>query len=181
MFATLFVKKKISQKQLAYNFVHHTLNCIDHTYKDFLDAIYNDAELESYPELNYSDPTELMFIIISGNIKYYERILSAHEEKLLYDCIINEMSEAFEMEFHEMDEKLNKYTSFISRVNHPSKNILYGMSKAVFFKFKLGQYQDEYFAQLNTPNPIFLKKIDTLIENYIWDWKSIFEKIKISS
>ena len=50
MFATLFVKKKISQKQLAYNFVHHTLNCIDQTYEDFLDAIYNDAELESYPE-----------------------------------------------------------------------------------------------------------------------------------
>ena len=122
-----------------------------------------------------------MFIIISGNIKYFEKILSAHEEKLLHDSIVAQMSEAFEIEFHEMEEKLNKYTSFISRVNHPSKNILYGMSKAVFFKFKLGQYQDEYFAQLNTPNPIFLKKIDTLIENYIWDWKSIFEKIKISS
>ena len=157
MFATLFVKKKISQKQLAYNFVHHTLNCIDHTYSDFLDAIYHDSELESYPKLDYNNPEELMFIIVSGNIKFFERILSAHEEKI------------------------NKYSSFISRVNHPSKNILYGMSKAVFFKFKLGQYQDDYFAQLNTPNPIFLKKIDTLIENYIWDWKAVFEKIKIST
>jgi hypothetical protein len=54
------------------------------------------------------------------------------------------------------------------------------MSKSVFFKFKLGKYQDDYFAQLNTPNPIFLKKIDSLIENYIWDWKSIFEKSKIT-
>ena len=90
------------------------------------------------------------------------------------------MSEVFDMDFNEMKEKLENYSSFISRVNHPSKNILYGMSKSVFFKFKLGKYQDDYFAQLNTPNPIFLKKIDSLIENYIWDWKSIFEKSKIT-
>ena len=181
MFATLFVKKKVSQKQLAYNFVHHTLNCIDTTYNDFLDAIYNDSELESYPELDYNNPSELTFIIIAGNIKYFERILSAHEEKMIFNSIVQEMADIFEMEFHEMEEKLDKYGSFISRVNHPSKNILYGMSKAVFFKFKLGQYQDEYFAQLNTPNPIFLKKIDTLIENYIWNWKGVFEKTKITS
>ena len=53
------------------------------------------------------------------------------------------------------------------------------ISKAVFFKFRLGKYQDEYFAQLNTPNPVFLKKIDNLVENYIWDWESVFEKNKI--
>ena len=99
----------------------------------------------------------------------------------MIDSIIDQLASVFQTDFHLMEEKINKYTSFISRVNHPSKNILYGMSKAVFFKFKLGQYQDDYFAQLNTPNPIFLKKIDTLIENYIWDWKTVFEKIKIST
>ena len=89
------------------------------------------------------------------------------------------MSEVFEMNFNDMKDQLEKYSSFISRVNHPSKNILYGISKAVFFKFKLGNYQEEYFAQLNTPNPVFLKKIDTLVENYIWDWETTFEKNKI--
>jgi len=181
MFSTLFVKKKISQKQLAYNFVNHTLNCIDNTYKDFLDSIYHDPELENYPKLDYDNPEELMFIVICGNIKFFEKILSAHEEKILLDSITDQMSGIFNTDFHLMEEKINKYASFISRVNHPSKNILYGMSKAVFFKYKLGQYQDEYFAQLNTPNPIFLKKIDNLIENYIWDWKSFFEKTKMSS
>ena len=49
----------------------------------------------------------------------------------------------------------------------------------LYFKFKLGAFQDEYFAQLNTPNPVFLKKIDNLVENYVWDWETIFEKNKI--
>ena len=42
MFASLFVKKRITQKQLAVKFVHSTLNAIDSTYEDFLNSIYND-------------------------------------------------------------------------------------------------------------------------------------------
>ena len=126
------------------------------------------------------DPTKLSFIIIAGNMKYFEQILPAYEENNLCQAIIEEMASVYELSFHEMQAKLEKYSSFISRVNHPSKNILYGMSKAVFFKFKLGQFQEDYFAQLNTPNPIFLKRIDNLIENYIWDWKSFFDKTKIT-
>ena len=179
MFASLFVKKRITQKQLAVKFVHSTLNAIDSTYVDFLNSIYNDPELIASPKLNYEDPSVFMKIIIAGNVKFFERILSNHEENAISNAIIEEMSEVFEMKFNDMKNELDKYSSFISRVNHPSKNILYGISKAVFFKFRLGKYQDEYFAQLNTPNPVFLKKIDNLVENYIWDWESVFEKNKI--
>ena len=179
MFSALFVKKRVNHEMLASNFVNRTLHSIDETYNDFLDAIYNDTELISYPKLDYKDPTELMYLIIAGNMMFFERILSSHEENTICNSIVEQMSVVFDMKFNEMQEKLEKYSSFISRVNHPSKNILYGISKAVFFKFKLGAYQDEYFAQLNTPNPVFLKKIDNLVENYIWDWETIFEKNKI--
>ena len=180
MFTSLFVKKKISHKEIAQKFVHHTLQTIDDTYSDFLDAIFYDPELTEHPPLDYKDPRKLSLIIIAGNMKFFEKILSAYEENNLCQAIIEEMSKAFETNFHEMQAELEKYSSFISRVNHPSKNILYGMSKAVFFKFKLGKYQEDYFAQLNTPNPIFLKRIDNLVENYIWDWKSFFDKTKIT-
>ena len=180
MFTSLFVKKKLSHKQIAFKFVHHTLQIIDETYGDFLDAIFYDPELTEHPKLDYKDPTKLSFIIIAGNMRYFEHILPAYEENNLCQAIIEEMASVYEVSFHEMQAKLEKYSSFISRVNHPSKNILYGMSKAVFFKFKLGQFQEDYFAQLNTPNPIFLKRIDNLIENYIWDWKSFFDKTKIT-
>lgn len=42
MFTSLFVKKKLSHKQIAFKFVHHTLQIIDETYGDFLDAIFYD-------------------------------------------------------------------------------------------------------------------------------------------
>ena len=75
-----------------------------------------------------------MKIIIAGNVKFFERILSNYEENAISNAIIEEMSKVFEMKFNDMKNELDKYSSFISRVNHPSKNILYGISKAVFFK-----------------------------------------------
>ena len=92
MFATLFVKKRITHKILAKQFVHRTLIALDETFEDFLDSIYNDSELKSYPNLNYKDPKVLMFIIIAGNIRFFERILSSHEENTICNSIILEMS-----------------------------------------------------------------------------------------
>ena len=110
MFATLFVKKRITHKVLAKQFVHKTLRAVDETFEDFLDAIYNDSELESYPKLNYKDPSVLMHIIIAGNMKFFERILSSHEENAVCNSIIKEMSIVFEMNFNEMKEKLENYS-----------------------------------------------------------------------
>ena len=54
-------------------------------------------------------------------MKFFEQILSAYEENNLCQAIIEEMSTAFETNFHEMQAELEKYSSFISRVNHPQK------------------------------------------------------------
>ena len=50
-FATLFVKKRISHKFLAKQFVHKTLRAVDESFEDFLDAIYNDSELDEFKVL----------------------------------------------------------------------------------------------------------------------------------
>ena len=72
MFTSLFVKKKISHKEIAQKFVHHTLQTIDDTYSDFLDAIFYDPELTEHPPLDYKDPRKFSLIIIAGNMKFFE-------------------------------------------------------------------------------------------------------------
>ena len=67
----------------------------------------------------------------------------------------------------------------MARVNHPSKNPVYAMSKAMFFKYKLNGHQEEYFRELNTPNPIFLKNMDEWMKNFLWDWTTFTEKYRI--
>jgi hypothetical protein len=67
----------------------------------------------------------------------------------------------------------------MAHINAPSKNNLYAMSRAVFYKYELNQYQDEYFMRENAPNPIFKKNLDDVMRNFVWDWSAFTEKYKV--
>jgi hypothetical protein len=54
------------------------------------------------------------------------------------------------------------------------------MSKAVFFKYDLGKHQEAYFRKLNAPNPLFLKRLDDVMENFIWDWDHLKENYNLN-
>ena len=180
MLSTLFRKRKITEPQLAHSFVNITISAIDDSFSDIIDAIKNDSELTSCPSLNQRDIDKFTFIVLAGNLKTIERFLPASEEISLNGLITEKIAEIYNSDYNTIKSYLEEYSSYISRVNHPSKNILYGMSKAVFFKFELGKHQEDYFAQLNSPNPIFLKRIDNIMEHYLWDWNSLFNKHKIT-
>jgi len=119
--------------------------------------------------------------VFAGNLKLLERFLPASEEISLNGLITEQITVAYNSDYNTIKGLLEEYSSYISRVNHPSKNVLYGMSKAIFFKYNLGKHQEDYFAQLNSPNPIFLKRIDNIMENYLWDWNNFFNKYKITN
>jgi hypothetical protein len=83
------------------------------------------------------------------------------------------------MDINAFKNLIREYQSFITRVNHPSKNWIYGMSKAIFDKYTLYNFQDEYFKRMQAPNPLFLKRMDEVVENFVWDWDAFFKKYKL--
>lgn len=180
MLATLFGKKKLTEDKIANVFVNTLFSVVEESFADIVNGIINDPEFERVPNMNPQDSDRFIMIVLAGNLCYLPRYFSAHEETLIKGKIIEKVANVYGLTYTEMNKLVNEYTDFIYRVNHPSKNILYGMSKAIFFKYKLGQYQDKYFAQLNAPNPIFLKRMDTVMENYLWDWGNFFDKYKFS-
>ncbi len=94
--------------------------------------------------------------------------------------IFQKLAKIYDMSEVDFENLIRKYQSFISRVNHPSKNMIYGMSKAVFHKYRLNEYQDEYFKRMQAPNPLFLKRMDEVVSNFIWNWDAFFKKYKLS-
>ncbi|MFL2571019.1 MAG: hypothetical protein ACJ0QL_03975 [Parvicellaceae bacterium] len=180
MLTTLFGKKKLTEDKTANIFVNTLTSVVDNTFEEVRDSIINDPVFERPPSIKEDDSDRLMMIVLASNLKMLSKYFSASEEMLLKGKIIHKFSLVYGLEYDQMKTIASNYSDFCSRVNHPSKNIVYGMSKAVFFKYKLGQYQDDYFAQLNAPNPIFLKRMDSIMENYIWDWNSFFNKYKLS-
>ncbi len=180
MLSGLFGKKKLTEDTMANIFVNTILDSVESTFADIATNIAVDPEFVTQPQIDPTDSDKFLMIVVAGNFNYFSRYFSTLEENALKSRIVQKFGTVFGLSFDDMKNIISDYQDLIYRVNHPSKNTLYGMSKAVFFKYKLGQYQDDYFAQLNAPNPLFLKRMDGIMENYIWNWNTFLEKNKYS-
>lgn len=180
MISSLFGRKKITEEKLANIFVNSMLQAVDNSFGDLVDSICNDPEFKQRPIVDKDDSDKFLMIVVVGNFSYLSRYFSNTEEMVLKGKITQKFATVFGLTYEEMNTIFKDYGNFIYRVNHPSKNILYGMSKAVFYKYKLGKYQDEYFAQLDAPNPLFLKRMDNLMLNYVWNWSTFLDKYKFT-
>jgi hypothetical protein len=67
----------------------------------------------------------------------------------------------------------------MERLNFPSKNTVYAMSKLVFAKFDLFRDQKEYFREQRSPDPIVLKRINGLMSYFLWNWTEVMEEYRI--
>ncbi len=164
-------KKKLTIDALANIFVNSVLDAIDNGFEDVAAIINNAAEFISQPEIVADDDSKFTLIVLAANLKEVPKYFEAKKDNRLISVITEKLSKVFEIDKFQLDKNLNDYKSYLSRVNHPSKNNIYAMSKAVFFKYELGQYQEEYFKNLNAPNPLLLKRLDKAMEMFLFDWE----------
>jgi hypothetical protein len=178
--STIFRKKKLTTDKVANVFVNSLTSSIDNSFEDITNSIINSPEFIKKPNIDHNNSDKFLMIILAGNISYLKRYFTATEEKEIKGKIIEKFAGVFGLDYKEMKSIIDDFSAFICRVNYPSKNTIYGMSKALFFKYNLGESQEEYFAKLNTPNPLLLKQLDKIVENYIWDWTTFFNTYKIT-
>lgn len=179
MFGTL-LKKKLDADRLANVFVNSLLQATQDSFPDVSEMINEDAAFVKRPEIGDEKADHFILIVLSGNLNFLSQRFEPAELAELRSLIIQKLAVVYDMETRELEEIIVHYEKFISRVNHPSKNTLYGMSKALFHKLELNEYQESYFKSMKTPNPLFLKRMDDIMSNFIWDWDEFFRKYKMS-
>lgn len=179
MLSTLF-KKKLSSEQIANVFVNGVLKVVDKGFCEVKSLIEEDSAFLQPPQLENASDGHFIMIIIVGNVKYFQDSFLPEEQKAIEPLIFEKFSHAFGMEESTFKDYFKSYSSFMSRVNHPSRVVLYSMSKAMFFKYKLNACQDDYFRKMDTPNPLFIKRMDDIMKNFIWDWQTFSKRFKIS-
>jgi hypothetical protein len=173
-----FLKRKLSDNTLANIFVNGLLEVIDNGFKDVASLINEDPAFENSPQILPDQSGEFTMIIIVGNIVSLETNFDAVQASNVEALIIQKFAGVFGKTEIEFENLVKEYKAFIARVNHPSKNVLYGMSKAVFHKYNLNDFQDDYFKRMQAPNPLFLKRMDDVLQNFIWNWDAILKKYK---
>ena len=169
MFGSI-LKKKIREDKVANIFTNSILKTVEEGFPDVVGLLNEAPELVTSPNIQDSDSGKFLLIIVAGNLKLLGQHFSAHQEMRLTNLIMERFAAICNLKKHDFNALINEYQAFLKKVNHPSNNVHYSMSKAVFYKYELSQFQEDYFKNLNSPNPLFLKRLDDVVESFIWDW-----------
>ena len=173
------LKRKLSDNQVANIFINAIFDTVDNGFKEVAQLINEDVAFVRSPEIQDKDNGEFGLIVIVGNLSFLESTFDAEQAGRVEKIIFEKLAKIYDISEADFVKLIRDYQSFITRVNHPSKNMIYGMSKAVFHKYGLNEFQDEYFRRMMAPNPLFLKRMDEVMSNFIWNWYAFFKKYKI--
>lgn len=178
MFGTI-LRKKVSDDKLANVFINGLFNTVDNGFPVVAEFINEDCSFVTSPNIKSNNSYEFSLILLVGNLSFLESSFDAEQADRVEKLIFQKLAGVYEMEVYDFKSLIKDYKNLICRLNHPSKNMIYGMSKAIFDKYALYNYQDEYFKRMQAPNPLFLKRLDEIVENFVWDWDAFFKKYKL--
>ena len=178
MFSTL-IKRRLTDNQVANIFINAIFDSVDKGFEEVALLINEDTAFSSSPNININNNREFGLIVIVGNLSYLESNFEAEQTERVEKIIFEKLSKLYAIDVSSFKKLIKEYQSFIARVNHPSKNWVYGMSKAIFYKYKLNEFQDEYFKRMQAPNPLFIKRMDEIMVNFIWNWDAFSKKFKL--
>lgn len=176
---SFLTKRKLSEEKLAECFTAGILQLVDSGFPDVAELINEDPEFENAPNISSKAADKFLLIVIAGNLAFVPKLFNSYQDVRILEGIYNKLSLALNIEKEKLKQLVASYQSYMNRINMPSKNIHYAMSKAVFFKYELNQYQVSYFQKMNSPNPLFLKRLDDIVEHFIWNWEEIKSKYKL--
>lgn len=177
----IFGKKKIGEDQLAQMFVNAMISMSQEAFPDIAEMVNDDPSFIENPELDHDGYIPFLFVIIAGNLKLLPRRLEGVHAKHILHKIYELLGEKFDTSVSSIEKHIKKYQSELSRLNHPSKNVLYGMSKLFFHLYDLYPFQEGYYSRIQAQNPIVLKRLDKVMNAFLWDWQMIQEEYKIVS
>ncbi len=176
---SFLTKKKISEEKLAECFAAGILQLVDSGFPEVAELINEDPEFETSPNISSNSADKFLLIVIAGNMAFVPKLFNNYQDVRLMEAVYNKLASSLNIDKEKLKQLVASYQSFMNRINMPSKNIHYAMSKAVFYKYELNQYQDAYFQKMKSPNPLFLKRLDDIVEHFIWDWEDLRSKYKI--
>ena len=178
MLKTLF-RKKLSDEQLANVFVNAMLDVVDKGFEEVVELIKEDPAFVQVPNLDKCTDGHFTMIVIVANLSFLGDHFDPTQSASLEQLIKEKFADIFGMSMQVFEGHLSNYKKFMSRVNHPSKNMHYAMSKGMFHKYQLNDYQDGYFKKMKCPNPLFLKRMDEVMDSFVWNWDAFFKRYKM--
>ena len=180
MLSAILGKKKLAEDEIADLLVNSIFNSVSKSFPDISGIVNDDPNFISSPELDEEDGYQFLLIVLTGNVSFIPKFFESGKDKRIIEHLISRVSNQLEIDKMTLAKDISDCKKHMSRINYPSKNTVYGMSKVFFSRYDLNQFQEDYFKALNSPKPQFLKKMDEVNKMFIFNWKELFEKYKVA-
>ena len=174
------LRKKLSDEQFAKMFVGLILDSTEKGFADIAQIINEDKSFVVSPNILPEDDGKFTLIVVAGNMQILYKHFDSQRVLEFNELIYKTLAPVYDFSPVEMKKALSDYNNYMIRINHPSKNTVYAMSKALFYKYDLSGYQDEYFRNMQCPNPLFLKRMDEIMEKFIINWGAFFKRYRLA-
>lgn len=181
MIGTIFGKKRISEDKFANVFVNAVLRLTEQGYPTVVAELEEASEFVTRPVFGPGDDELFALILFAGNLMEAPKHMPAGQDQRLAQHAYSKFAPLMDTSAAELETETIALQHFMSRINHPSKNTVYAMSKAIFQKYDLFRHQDTYFRELKAPNPVVLGRINKLMQFCLWDWAELLEDWKVTS
>lgn len=176
-----FFKKKVNEDKLANVLINSLMLAMNEGFTDISELINNDKDFVTKPNISADDYDRFLFILFVGNLKLMQKKLETNQSERLTKLLIDKLSTVYDLEPSKTKEYIKEYGAYMGKINYPSKNVLYAMSKCIFHKYNLSSYQEEYFSDMNAPNPQFLQRLNLIVEKFVWDWDYFLSKYNFTN
>ena len=174
------IRKKTDTNKLSNIFVNSLIEVVENGFQDVVEMITDDPVFVTEPIIPANAKQQFLLVLIVGDIEFLRQEFENYDVDEVETEIIQKFANIYGLTESSFSKLLDKTSEFINHYNFPSKNILYGMSKAIFRKFNLSEHQESYFKSQNTPNPLFIKRLDEVLINFVWDWNVFLKKYKLA-
>lgn len=177
----IFGKRKVKSDKLANILVNYIMEVTEKGYEGVEALIETSPEFVIKPETNPEGTKNFLLVVFVGNMSFVSRYFDQSIEDSIKEQCYTVLAQTFDTTTDNLKALYKEYKSFMVKVNHPSKNMLYAMSKGLFHKLELNEYQEDFFKSQNVPNPMFIKKLDEIMTQTIFHWDEFLSKHKVSN
>ena len=172
-------KKKLTDEKVANIFVNSSFETVEKGWPEIAALINASPEFETSPDLDEKDYGRFLIIVVSANLSLVPKYFEPGVDRAIIKRCCAKFGLALGIPKNDFAQKVKEYRNFMNKINHPSKNNVTAMTRAVFYKYGLIQNQDVYFKDMNVPNPIIMKNLRDVMEHFTWEWDDICDNYRV--
>jgi len=174
-------KQKLTEEQVASLFVSTTFESVEHGWPEVASFLNEHPLFIQCPGLDTEDYGRFLMIVVSANLQMIPKHFDSGTDRQIIQHICSKFAKSLHITPEVFTRKVKTYRSFMKQINQPSKNVVLAMTRAIFYKYRLNEFQEEYFSNMNTPEPNIQRDLKVLMSNFLWDWEAFNESYRVTT